>query len=322
MDLTLLYLFAFGLLLLLAGFFLPGIRKIQTARIIGWGLCILTFYFSIAITQEESPLYRMIVIVSLQLISMKILVAIETYHSGMKLNSMQWCAFTLGWFGMRPALFESLPSRRLDSSKLIFKGISRIAAGILLIYLSTLVQRSNVAIFFLAELMLLTGLSLILHFGILNLTAASWRFFGVDVKELFRSPFKSKSLKEFWGKRWNVAFSEMTTLIAYRPLKHKLGKPMAVFAAFLLSGVLHEIAISFPVHSGYGLPFLYFVLHGLLMFAEDKFAIVKRIISHDVLSHVWVMVWLVLPMPLLFHSAFIERVLAPLRNEVLGIFGL
>lgn len=45
--------------------------------------------------------------------------------------------------------------------------------------------------------------------------------------------------------------------------KRVLGPRRAFFAAFLFSGVLHEVAITFPVGIGYGLPTLYFAIQGL-----------------------------------------------------------
>ena len=126
-------------------------------------------------------------------------------------------------------------------------------------------------------------------------------------------------MKEFWGKRWNTAFSEMAAMVVYKPLKINYGIPLAMIASFLVSGMLHEIAISFPVKMGYGLPFLYFVLHGLAMYAEGKVPLLKQIISNSVASHVWVFAWLILPMPLLFHHVFIVEVVEPLRDFILNI---
>lgn len=319
MDLTLVYLLSFGLFLLLAGYFLPFANR-NLARILSWLIAIATVVYSVFITSQESALYRMIAIVSLQLLSMKTIVAVETYSRRNNLNFIQWCAFSSGWFGMRPVLFEKLPSKSLPCLDLIIKGVSRFLVGLLLIYLSTLVEVLPNRIYFLSELLLLVGLSLILHFGILNLATAAWRLLGVDVKELFRSPYKSKSLKEFWGRRWNIAFSEMTALIAYRPLKDKISPNKAMIASFLLSGLLHEIAISFPVNSGFGLPLLYFTIHAFLMYVEGVSVIVRKITSHAILSHLWVLGWLVLPMPLLFHANFVKFVLVPLRNEILNVF--
>jgi alginate O-acetyltransferase complex protein AlgI len=220
---------------------------------------------------------------------------------------------------MRPVLFEKLPSTSLPFHNYIWKGLSRIIAGFGLVYLSWVVEQYPMAtMFFIPQLVLLAGVSLILHFGILNLSVAQWRMMGVDVSELFRAPYKAKSLKEFWGKRWNVAFSEMTALIAYRPLKEKIGIQNAVIASFLLSGILHEIAISFPVRSGYGLPMLYFAIHAIAMQIEAKSNFIQKVIRHPVYSHVWVMSLLILPMPLLFHAEFIRNVLIELRTFLIG----
>jgi alginate O-acetyltransferase complex protein AlgI len=319
MDITLVYLVAFGLWLLLIGYFLPFLKNKTTARIIVWSLGIITVFVSAGITAEESALYRMIAIVSLQLLSMKAVVIVETYSGNMGLTFIQWCAFSLGWFGMRPVLFEKLPSPPLPYISFVITGISRMAIGIVLLYISVYIERNFISLYYASALALLVGLSMILHFGILNLSAASWRLSGVDVKELFRSPYKASSLKEFWGKRWNIAFSEMTSLIIYRPLKNSIGPTPAMLAAFFLSGILHEIAISFPVNAGFGLPLLYFVIHGIVMYAEGEIPFVKKIIGHRILSHVWVMLWLILPMPLLFHVQFIKYVLVPCRDAILSL---
>jgi hypothetical protein len=293
------------------------------ARLLAWVIAFVTIIFSTWVSEHESPLTRMIVLVLLQLMSMKILVVVETYSSMNNLRFIQWVAFSLGWFGMKPSLFESFPSGSLPYSQLLLKGLTRIIVGFLLLYLSTQVIGSEIVhIFFLKELLLLAGLSFILHFGILNLSAASWRMMGVNVGELFRSPYRSKSLKEFWGKRWNIAFSEMTALVAYRPLKATIGAEKAITVSFLFSGLLHEVAISLPVKAGYGLPMLYFIIHAVAMRLEARSTIVQKIIRHRILSHVWVVTFLILPMPLLFHRKFVLHVLEPLRDWLLGITSL
>ena len=256
----------------------------------------------------------MVAIVSVSLVAMKIVVLVE---SGVQLKFFQWMAFTFGWFGMRPVLFQELGSSSQPYVEFIIKGVTRIVVGLVFLYISLLVDL-ELSKYFIPQLFLLVGLSLVLHFGILNLSAALWRWAGVPVNELFRSPYKSRSLKEFWGKRWNVAFSEMTALVVYRPLRNKIGAGRAVIVAFLFSGLLHEIAISLPVHSGYGLPMLYFFIHAVAMQLEATSPFVRKIISHKVLSHVWVMGLLILPMPLLFHHGFIERVLMPLRGVLIS----
>jgi hypothetical protein len=315
MDLMWLYLLAYAVFLLASGYLLPFLKTKSYSRTLGWVIAVVTVGFSTWVTIHQPSLLRMIVIVYMQLLSMKILVAVETYTSENKLSIFQWLAFALGWFGMRPVLFEKLPSPPRDYRKLLLKGISRIVIGLLFVYLSFVIAQFSWAHqYFFPQLLLLVGVSLTLHFGILNLSTALWRAMGVDVSELFRAPYKSKSLKEFWGKRWNIAFSEMTARIAYRPLRDKIGTEAAVVLSFLLSGLLHEIAISFPVNAGYGLPLIYFGIHAIAMQMELKLIFIQRIINHKFWSHVWVMGLLIVPMPLLFHEAFMANVLVPLGD--------
>ncbi len=319
MDINQCYLISWGIFLLLAGYFLPCIKSKNTARLISWSIIILTTLFSILITKGQSPLYRMAAIASLQLLAMKSIVMVETYTGKPGINIIQWVVFAQGWFGMRPRPFENLIAKPLNNIRpLLVTGITRILLGIALLFCAFYL-RETTTVFFLPELVMLVGLSFILHFGILNISTALWRFLGVDVRELFISPYKSKSLKEFWGKRWNMAFSEMTALIAYKPLKSGYGITAAMLISFFLSGILHEVAISFPVNSGYGLPLLYFVIHGTLMYAESNLAVVRKIIDHKFLCHLWVFFWLIVPMPLLFHPAFTEQVAWPLAETLIEI---
>ncbi|MDF2455046.1 MAG: rane protein [Cytophagaceae bacterium] len=315
MDLVLFYSVACSILLLFTGYFVPFIRNKTTARGISWTIAVMSTVISIYSTLDQPPLVRMLLITSIQLLSMKGLVMVETYTGKPRLHFLQWLPFAQGWFGMRPVLFEALISRAQSGVwYFILKGCSRILLGLLLLLLSTFISLE-----FLSNLLLLVGLSFILHFGILNLSTGLWRALGLDVKELFIAPYKARSLKEFWGKRWNMAFSEMTASIVYKPFLPVLGKQKSVAASFLFSGILHEVAISFPVQAGYGLPLLYFALHAFLMFIENKTMVIQKITAHRVWGHVWVMTWLILPLPLLFHKNFIDAVAKPLALSILHL---
>lgn len=322
MDLTYIYLLVLGFFLFASGYLLPRIKQKKLARGISWSIILLSTAAVSSITSNESALFRMLVLVSFLLLAMKSIVMVESYATAPPISILQWTAFSVGWFGMRPRLFEKLISSPLPNiSSLVFKAISRIIVGLFLLLVANQLRQNSFAGYFMPYLLMLVGLSFILHFGILNLSASFWRFLGVDVKELFRAPYKSTSLKEFWGKRWNMAFSEMTALIAYRPLKGWLGQRQAMIASFWLSGLLHEVAISVPVKAGYGLPLCYFALHALCMYAEEEMTFVKRIIAHNIFSHVWVFSWLLLPLPLLFHEAFVRQVIEPLSQLLLALIG-
>jgi alginate O-acetyltransferase complex protein AlgI len=124
------------------------------------------------------------------------------------------------------------------------------------------------------------------------------------VNEPFRNPLASRSLAGFWGRRWNVGFSEMIAVTVHRPVRRYAGDTAALMASFLASGILHEIAISVPVRAGFGLPTLYFLLHGALVGVERKFP--------RVASRAWTMFWLIAPLPILFHPPFLRGIVWPL----------
>jgi alginate O-acetyltransferase complex protein AlgI len=213
---------------------------------------------------------------------------------------------------MRPSLFAGLGTRSLPGGpRLMASGLVRIAVGVLLVLAARYAWAEGSAM--LATALALPGLSLLVHFGIFNLLAGGWRRLGARCDALFRAPLRSRSLTEFWGRRWNLAFSEMTALGIYRPLESWVGRPTATAAAFLASGLFHEIAISLPVHRGYGLPLSYFALHGLLRLTEQRLERVGHPISrHPWLGRAWTIFWLVLPLPILFHRPFLAGVIWPL----------
>jgi alginate O-acetyltransferase complex protein AlgI len=154
---------------------------------------------------------------------------------------------------------------------------------------------------------------MVVHFGIVTVTAGVWRWFGFDCRPIMRMPLAARSLGEFWARRWNIAFAEMTALAVARPLGPWLGKNAAVIAAFTVSGVLHELAISVPVRAGFGWPILYFALQGSLVLVERRLERIGWPIDRaGSLARVWTIGWLLVPLPMLFHPYFIAGVVWPL----------
>jgi hypothetical protein len=109
----------------------------------------------------------------------------------------------------------------------------------------------------------MTGVIFTLHFGTFHLMSLAWRRLGVDVTPIMRNPFKSTSLADFWGRRWNTAFHELAARFTFEPLRARVGASAAALVVFLVSGVVHELVISLPAGGGYGLPTGYFLLQGL-----------------------------------------------------------
>jgi hypothetical protein len=295
------------------GFAISRVASPRLARPAAWALVACAFLGAERLTAAEPAGFRMLGILGALLYGMKAVVSVEErIATGVVLSPLRWLAFAAAWPGMRPGLFASLGTRSLPGGwRLIGNGLVRLAVGALLLAAARRAWAAGSVLA--ATALALPALSLMLHFGIFNLLAGGWRLLGARCDALFRAPLRSRSLTEFWGRRWNLAFSEMTALGIYRPLAPRVGRPAAMVAAFFASGLLHEIAISLPVYRGFGLPLSYFTLHGLLRLAEQR---LERA-GHPVwrrawLGRAWTLFWLVAPLPILFHRPFLAGVVWPL----------
>lgn len=155
----------------------------------------------------------------------------------------------------------------------------------------------------------IAALLLTVHFGYAEALPWLVRWAGFAVGSLFASPLQSTTLADFWSRRWNRAFVEMNRLLFLKPLRKRLDATGAVLGVFAVSGLLHEIAISYPAGRGWGGPFFYFMLHGALVTFEPRLG-VKR--WDKITRTLWVWGWLLLPLPLLFPAPFRAACILPL----------
>ena len=119
-------------------------------------------------------------------------------------------------------------------------------------------------------LLMFLPMSLGFHFGALRVLKAGHRWAGFPVRTLFPNLLKAQGIGDFWSRRWNVGYSQMMQRVVGRPVGKLIGRDGGVFAVFLVSGLLHEVAITVPVMAGLGLPTLYFVGHGVLAVLERR----------------------------------------------------
>lgn len=287
-------------------------------RVVAWSMPVAGFLVVDRLTSDEPAGVRMVAICLALLLGMKGVVAVESRLSGDEpLSPLAWSVFCLCWFGMRPNVFARFPGPARDGVGELLKsaGIS-CGMGVTAVLVAVVVGGfvsvdAGVVRTVAVGLPLMIAFSLLVHFALFDLLAATWRWFGANTRKLFRRPIVATSLTEFWGRRWNLAFSEMTAIAVFRPLKGVVGSGPASVVAFLFSGLLHELAISVPVRSGYGWPLLYFVLHAVAMQIEaTRFGEVLR--ERPAVGRLWTWAWMVVPLPLLFHRAFVEGVLLPI----------
>jgi Membrane bound O-acyl transferase family len=160
------------------------------------------------------------------------------------------------------------------------------------------------------------GLILLLHFGSFQLIALIWQTFGVRAEPIMSAPLRSTSLAEFWGKRWNLGFRQLSYELIFRPLRRKLGTEVASWFVFLVSGLIHELVISLPARAGYGLPTAYFLLQGAGITIEHT-SLGKRLrLGHGVRGWLFMAVFVAGPVFWLFHPWFVLRVMVPFMKAI------
>jgi hypothetical protein len=155
------------------------------------------------------------------------------------------------------------------------------------------------------------GLILILHFGTFHLIALVWQAVGVNARPIMQAPASATSLSEFWGKRWNLGFRQLTHGLVFEPLRKRAGTALALLAAFVASGVIHDFVISFPARGGYGLPTGYFLLQGIGVLLERSGFGRRLGIQSGFRGWLFVLVCAGLPAFWLFHPPFIRNVMLP-----------
>ncbi len=160
------------------------------------------------------------------------------------------------------------------------------------------------------------GLILLLHFGTFQIVSLLWQSIGVKAEPIMSAPLRSTSLGEFWGKRWNLGFRQLSHELIFRPLYRRLGVDAAGFLVFVVSGLIHDLVISLPARGGYGLPTIYFLLQGTGMTIEhSRFG--KRLgLGHGGRGWSFMMVFVAAPVFLLFHPWFVIRVILPFMRAI------
>jgi len=160
------------------------------------------------------------------------------------------------------------------------------------------------------------GLILLLHFGSFQLIALAWRTLGVDAKPIMSAPLRATSLAEFWGKRWNLGFRQLSYELIFRPLHRTLGVEAAGLLVFLVSGLIHDLVISLPARAGYGLPTAYFLLQGTGITIEHT-GFGKRLgLGQGARGWVFMAVVITAPVYWLFHPWFVMRVIIPFMQAI------
>ncbi|OEL23936.1 hypothetical protein BAE44_0015045 [Dichanthelium oligosanthes] len=94
---------------------------------------------------------------------------------------------------------------------------------------------------------------------VLPFMAAAGSAIGMELEPQFDKPYLASSLRDFWGRRWNLMASAILRPSVYGPVRARAGRAAGVFATFVVSGLMHE-AMTWYVT---------LLLHGACCVAED-----------------------------------------------------
>ena len=160
------------------------------------------------------------------------------------------------------------------------------------------------------------GLILILHFGIFHILSLVWRSAGISAQPIMQHPLQSKSLSEFWGKRWNLGFRQLSHDWIFAPAREHFGVATATLAAFAASGLIHDLVISVPARAGYGLPTAYFLAQGIGVLIERSNFGAKIGLDRGATGWLWMPIFTAAPAYFLFHPWFAMRVMIPFLRAI------
>ena len=166
-------------------------------------------------------------------------------------------------------------------------------SGILLFFISVYFGKGQSLIL---NYVSLFAIMLIIHLGLIEVIRDFIKLLGFHPNLMFDRPYLSRSLRDFWSFRWNRAFVEMNKIFLLGPLKQYLPKSLLVFLIFFISGILHEVAITYSVSSDYGKPLLYFIIQGVGFYLESKIKI----------GRIGTLAVILLPIPFLFPPSFVN----------------
>jgi len=225
-----------------------------------------------------------------------------------ELSPARTAGYLLTWPGMDPRPFSQCAADQRRSQSLDWLGATAaVSVGAATFWLIPGVWLSESHPF--TPWFGIAGVVLMLHFGMFRALAVGWRCVGVAVEPLMRSPVQARSLRDFWGQRWNRGFRDFAHAFVFRPLAARYAIAPATWAVFLFSGLVHDVVISLPAGAGYGLPTCYFALQAVGMRLE-RTNIGRQIgLNNPVIARVFAAAVIVMPMPILFHHAFRQNVI-------------
>lgn len=223
-------------------------------------------------------------------------------------------AYLFLWPGMDAKAFLTQPATKTPAAREWTAAALKTALGISLLFFSRLFEAP-----LLAGWIAMVGVVFCLHFGSFHLLSCFWRSRGIQAVPLMDRPALAASVSDFWGKRWNVAFRDLTHRMVFLPLLRKWGRAAALMGGFVFSGVIHELAITVPAGGGYGGPMIFFILQGLAALFERSRTGKRLGLGKGIRGLLFTQGLLLLTVALLFPPPFVLRIINPFCDFLHGL---
>ena len=235
-----------------------------------------------------------------------------TWHraikGGVSTHTARSLSYLLLWPGMDARQFLSLePKSPKPPLSCLIWITTKIAFGAVLIWGIARLAGHGL----LAGWIGMVGLIFMLHFGLFAALAVFWQRLGVYAPSLMNCPIAAGSLSDFWGRRWNSGFRDIVFGLFFIRLAKRFGATTATILTFAISGIIHDLVITFPSGTGYGLPTLYFTIQGGAMLVERSRRGKLMGLGHGWLGHAFALTVVSLPLFALFPPSFVLRVMVP-----------
>ncbi|MEQ8766133.1 MAG: membrane bound O-acyl transferase family-domain-containing protein [Planctomycetota bacterium] len=242
-----------------------------------------------------------------------------TFHVPRPKELPRLMAYLLGWPGLDLEAFLHGEVRDDDQPTMGEWALAAVKLGIGLVFVYGLARLVPKEQGYWRGWLGMIGIVMTLHFGSFHLLSCFWRSRGVRALPLMNAPLLARSPSEFWGRRWNRAFRDLTHRFLFGPLARPWGASKAAFIGFAFSGVIHDAVISIPAGGGYGGPTLYFLGQALAIRFERSRVWARHVKPRPALAHLLTLAMLALPAPLLFHPPFVHRIILPFLEAIGGL---
>ena len=217
--------------------------------------------------------------------------------------------YLMAWPGLDACTFLITPNRLLPPMGAWLFAAGKLALGMVLIW--GVYPRLTMANDLMRGWVGMIGILFVLHLGLFHLLSLGWKSVGVSAKPLMNWPILTTGVGEFWGRRWNTAFRDLTHRFLFRPLTARFGARIALFVGFLFSGIVHDLVISLPARGGYGGPTVFFLVQAGAIFLERSTLGRRLGLARGLRGWAFAMLVLVGPICLLFHPSFVCGIVVP-----------